>query len=508
MNNSNVVKFKDKNLEQVIRIIINKPKGDILKEEMGYIKKININDFNKGKIKDLEGIQYAINLEDLNLLNQDINDIHQLSKLVNLKALGLVGNKIKEISALRNLTKLKMLAISHNNITDITPLENLVKLESLLAQNNNISDISSLSRLIEMEWLYLENNKISDIKPLENLTKLEALNLDNNYIEDIKPLKDLTNLDGLQIKNNRIYDIGILRGLNGLEVLTLSGNKIIDYSPVEKYYSKLFKPDFEYHTLEYSNLYLLFVKIKKDIDSGLFNDIYSPFRKLKGINLKTKDDYSNYNSSIDRFAEFIYTNPDLYELIILKDKYIGRKAVQEVRVTQNTKKGKYIFFFIAVGNYRVLCNYVKEEDYDPNTNKNYLIPNLEKSKIEIFSRRISNQILVVNTYKAFLSYCDKNNFNVVRTVNKPFYDEFEKALKNIEGFNSILSDFGIKELKNDKRGQEYKYIFYNGIFIITHYIKKDESEDIRKDTHRYCIFCGNEIYNDDIVCSICANNID
>ena len=87
-------------------------------------------------IKNLKGLEHAINLEVLLIWNSEIHDLTPLSELRNLRTLSLVGNQISDISPLINLTQLEHLELKNNQITDFTPLLNLTSLGYLDIRDN------------------------------------------------------------------------------------------------------------------------------------------------------------------------------------------------------------------------------------------------------------------------------------------------------------------------------------------------------------------------------------
>lgn len=101
---------------------------------------------------------------------------------------------IKDLSGIEHAVNLKILALSSNQITDITPLANLTNLQSLDLSFNKITDITPLANLINLQNLDLSSNKIKDITPLTRLNNLKELNLYYNEVSDISPLSNLINL--------------------------------------------------------------------------------------------------------------------------------------------------------------------------------------------------------------------------------------------------------------------------------------------------------------------------
>lgn len=249
------ITFPDANLEKAIRDKIDKPTGDITKEDVEKITELDLKNL---EISNLEGIRYLTNLTDLIFWNSKIKDLSPLSNLENLQYLHLMGDNIEDISPLKNLTNLAILKLSIAELEDISPLENLTKLYDLHLLGNNIEDISALENLTNLKRLGLVANGIEDLSFLENLTNLKLLSLVANELEDISildfdkyynlnhlslthsqikdisPLKSLINLTNLNLVSNKIEDITPLSNLENLDVLYLDDNPITDYSPIAK----------------------------------------------------------------------------------------------------------------------------------------------------------------------------------------------------------------------------------------------------------------------------------
>ena len=180
---------------------------------IGYTDGPDAESFN---VSNLEGLQYAVNLERLELrLNtfrgsSPIDDLSPLAGLENLTYLKVDKESLEDISFVAELTALEEL--------DLTPL-----------QSGRIEDISPLANLVNLERLYLSRNSfIRDISPLANLTELDILFLDGNAVRDITPLEDLTDLDVLVLDVNEIADLSPLLENEGLgegdDEISLSSN--------------------------------------------------------------------------------------------------------------------------------------------------------------------------------------------------------------------------------------------------------------------------------------------
>ena len=279
------VYIPDPNLRAAIAEVLGKaPDAPITAEEMATLTNITIR---YKEVEDLQGLQFATNLETLQLdtlstsdlsslagleklrwfgsSNTPISDLSSLTRLPGLTGVHLSGPNISDISPLAEIPGLTSVRIAGDNVSDYSPLAGLPELGilaingrgnmsdlsplaslaglaglaelrvSLYLTNNNISDISPLSALTELtkfNILYLDNNDISDISPLAELTQLFALGLDHNNISDVSPLAGLTGLSDLGLNNNNISDISPLTELTKLWTLDLRVNNISDLSPL------------------------------------------------------------------------------------------------------------------------------------------------------------------------------------------------------------------------------------------------------------------------------------
>jgi internalin A len=177
-------------------------------------------------IKDLTGIEYAINLRTLWLSGNGLTDLSPLAHLVYLERLGLYTNRISDLSPLAELKSLVQLDLSNNQVGDLRPLAGLQNLDELALVNNQVSDLSPLEGLKNLTWLELAQNRIHDISPLGGLGNLEQLTLWRNGIDDVSALARLRRLQGLSLAENAITDISPLSPLDALGNLSVSRNPI------------------------------------------------------------------------------------------------------------------------------------------------------------------------------------------------------------------------------------------------------------------------------------------
>lgn len=221
----------DENLEAAIRNKVKKPAGIITKRDLESIKSLNASSYG---IESFEGIQYLINLENLDVSNNKMKDLKAISDLKALKVLTVLRSELESLEGIEHLSNLENLNAACNEIKDITPLSTLTNLTVLELTKNKIEDITPISQLTVLKGLGLGINQISDIQILANLTNLEYVFLTDNKIVNIEPLKKLTNLTYLSLGENQIVDITVLEDLPQLTQLEIHYNQIVDLSSLFK----------------------------------------------------------------------------------------------------------------------------------------------------------------------------------------------------------------------------------------------------------------------------------
>ena len=158
------VNIPDPNLRNAVEKILRKaPGATITIADMATLDALYAI---KENIRNLTGLEHAINLTELGLGDNFISDISPLAGLTRLRLLDLRDNLISNISPLARLTNLTELGLGKNSISNLSPLAGLTKLTALNLWNNSIFDISPLARLTKLTELYLQDNSISDLWPL------------------------------------------------------------------------------------------------------------------------------------------------------------------------------------------------------------------------------------------------------------------------------------------------------------------------------------------------------
>ena len=231
------VTIPDANLRAKLESVLMKAPGATITR--GDLEFYRVFDLSNAGIRDLTGLEYAVNLISLSLERNELSDCTQpctqtpvltpLAGLTQLATLGLYRNQISDLTPLAGLPYLRTLDVSTNRISDLTPLARLTSLTTLELADNRISDLMPLAGLIHLTMLPLQGNRITDLSPLAGLTAVTNLFLNNNPVTDLTPLRSMTSLSYLTLSNCWLLtDLSPLESMPSLQRLGVDGTAIED----------------------------------------------------------------------------------------------------------------------------------------------------------------------------------------------------------------------------------------------------------------------------------------
>ena len=171
--NGDEVSFPDANLEAAVRAAISKPTGPILESDLEGITSFAAS--NQG-IANLTGMQYFVDLVELQIDNNDVTDLSPLSSLTGLTELRIWNNSnLSDLSPLASLTQLQLLAANNVQVQDVGPLQNLTQLEEILLRNSQIEEIGALvanTGLGTGDYIDLRDNPLSSTAICDDIPEL------------------------------------------------------------------------------------------------------------------------------------------------------------------------------------------------------------------------------------------------------------------------------------------------------------------------------------------------
>ena len=170
------VDIPDDILERTVREALDKPEGKLTRNDLAGLTELTPISPTRGpalgqtfNVESLEGLQFARNLEVLDLPADNrgsLSDLSPLSNLTKLREINLNDQKVRDLSPLADLTNLEVLTLLFNDVDDLSPLANLTNLGTLNLAGNQVRDLSALAGLTDLDILNLDLNAVRDLRPL------------------------------------------------------------------------------------------------------------------------------------------------------------------------------------------------------------------------------------------------------------------------------------------------------------------------------------------------------
>ncbi|MGK8685797.1 NEAT domain-containing protein [Bacillus cereus] len=283
----------------------------ITKEDLLKVKSLIVVEAKSKGIKDVSGLEYMTNLENLTLeevklenikfisnLRQlksvsityaELEDIGPLAELEHIESLSLRNNKISNLSPLSQMKKIKLLDLNSNYIKDIKPLFTVKSLRTLTVANNQISNagLEGVHQLKNLKTFEISNNGLSNVEHINGMNKLIELGLSKNKLVDLTPLSKLSGLQKLNLEENFISDITPLSQLTSLYDLKLGSNEIRDVRPVQELGKRM------YIDIQRQKIFLEDVEKDKEVKIPIYNLQGEP---IDTIQLNSEDGIVNNGS--------------------------------------------------------------------------------------------------------------------------------------------------------------------------------------------------------------------
>jgi Leucine-rich repeat (LRR) protein len=233
---TNVV-FCDPLLEQAVRDALSKQNGDLTTVDMLNLTSLRYQGYYWGyywssQVTNLCGLEYAVNLRNLELPGNNVSDLQPLSGLTQLESLDLQGNPVTNTAPLAGLTNLSRVdltgvAILCDGLSGLANVKNLI-----LDGNYSVLDASCLTNLTSVTNLSLASCIMTNLSALGSLPNLQFLDLENRWNANCQDLIGLTNIITLNLQNNSLTNLSGLGSLYNLQSLDLSYNLATNLSPL------------------------------------------------------------------------------------------------------------------------------------------------------------------------------------------------------------------------------------------------------------------------------------
>ncbi|GAB6451474.1 NEAT domain-containing protein [Bacillus cereus] len=290
-------------LLKVKSLIVVEAKSKGIKNVSGLEYMTNLENLTLEEVK-LENIQFISNLRELKSLSityGELENIGPLAELEHIENLSLRNNKISDLSPLSQMQKIKMLDLNSNYIKDITSLFTVTSLRTLTLANNQISNanLAGIEQLKNVKKLSLSNNGLTNIEQITPMKKIADLDLSKNELKNIEPLSSLSTVQSLNLEENYISDITPLSQLTGLYDLKLGSNEIRDVRPVQELGKRM------YVDIQRQKVFLDEVSVDEEIKIPIYN--------LKGETLQNIDFKSEEATLNNGFIKWNSPGEKIYE---------------------------------------------------------------------------------------------------------------------------------------------------------------------------------------------------
>ena len=428
-------------------------------------------------------------LKELNLRDEEGKNILTTTSLKDTPEFKFIQTHgIKNLLGLENAVNLEKLDLNENEISDLSPIAKLNKLTKLSLIRNRISDLQPLSELTNLEYLDLYANKIEDISPLAKLTNLKHLDLHNNNdqtgdpvhptisggIKDISVVKNLTKLEMLSLGSNNISDITPIKNLTNIKDLVLGGNHISDYSGLEQYIAdRVAKQQEGEGSVSFAGQRINYDKTVDVSKSSVTID--SPFKGLNELGEKLAKVFES-DEPVNLFSE-VTTNVDGVSATYNPETSKFDFTFTEEFLTKNQGKVVPINLKVGVGDYawnvkNIKLN-IKEKLSEPKklviddlvvTNENK--PVTDKLTYILVNKKNDNEVIEKNTNKGMLSGLELTKDEVytlsLNDNEKYQMEDIDVVAKEEDGFsvlynvktNEIIQNLEVKKIEKEETHED------------------------------------------------------
>ena len=234
-NKELVAKFED-------YIIADEKLEAAIKEELGVeqvtkenIKELTTLSASDEDITNIDGIEHAVNLEEVDLFLTGVTDVNALAEADNLEKLNLLNTEVTDegIEQLAVADNLEEVNLGGTGVTDVNALAEADSLEELYLgpiQYNGVGEVTDegieqLAEADNLKELSLYVTEVTDVNALAEADSLEYLNLAHTEVTDegIEQLAKADNLKELNLGGTGVTDVNALAKADSLEVLNIGG---------------------------------------------------------------------------------------------------------------------------------------------------------------------------------------------------------------------------------------------------------------------------------------------
>lgn len=244
--------FREPLIEEAVREVLDKPEGDLTKEDLEQVREIYIQADSVyttlDEFYEESGKWYEMDSR----IHGPIKSLEDLRKMPNLSIVFINAQQVRDISPLEDLEYLEQVSLSDNYISDITPLKDKDRLWNVDLMSNSLTGIEELRTWPVIRTLNLSLTGHYDASPVDSLTSMDFLDIWNDsdayqYLEgmrigelhvgaagqtELECIRDVTYIGKLYLRRSDIRDISALEGRTDITVFHMEECTVEDLSPL------------------------------------------------------------------------------------------------------------------------------------------------------------------------------------------------------------------------------------------------------------------------------------
>ena len=305
-----VIQWKDPAMEAHMRLILNKPEGDIRHSDVWDIQALVLQTGN-----------YDVALEEptsgntftglMLITDASIRHLYGDTKIANLTTL----EDLKHFDSLQYF--IYSSAVPYDGLTDLSGLEGCTQLKALDITGAKPATLAPLAKLTGLESLVLANCGTLDLPPLSGLKQLSRVFLQSDTLASLEPLTELPALYYLSLGNGTTYP--------SLEPLTRTKVEFLDMGAAmadQRTYKKLdYEPLTRMPYLQYldlTNHVGVTVDLCKQIAAGSLN--------LRGLDISYTKAADHSSELQDLGIEWLADTPEAFNPVKIWNRLLYQLA--------------------------------------------------------------------------------------------------------------------------------------------------------------------------------------
>jgi formylglycine-generating enzyme required for sulfatase activity len=217
------VSIPDTNLNAVVRATLQKPTGPLTESDMLGLITLSAGD---KQISRVDGLEFARNLNVLDLDSNSITNFSIGSALTNLVILDVFGNHLTNFNLSNASTKFTIIDAAFNSMAQCFIPDGLTNLQTLFLEDNALTNFNLPDGLTALTQLDLSENNLASFTVRPEMTNLISLSIFANQLTNLGLPPNLSHLASVDADFNQLRNLGLPGGLTNLAFIVARNNQL------------------------------------------------------------------------------------------------------------------------------------------------------------------------------------------------------------------------------------------------------------------------------------------